>query len=250
MGRSEASVISDKIEWPALGLFSDLRVRYGIKLGLAAVIALYWALLLRLEHPNWSVLAVLVLMTSQHVGAISVKVSMRVVGTLGGALLGIWLVGTYDASPILLLSGIFLVVAFATYKFGQYPASQVPYAYFLVGLTLVSVSTYGVPAPGEIWQSGLNRTLENIVGALIALLVTTVVWPRHAREEFFEAARTAVETCGKLLAVEANAYIHQREGAEGVRKIESRFVRDLATVRNLCKSVRARAPISGHGLEI
>ena len=69
MGRSEAGVVSGKIEWPALGLFSDLRVRYGIKLGLAAVIALYWALLLRLEHLNWSVLAVLILMTSQHVGA-------------------------------------------------------------------------------------------------------------------------------------------------------------------------------------
>jgi uncharacterized membrane protein YccC len=233
MGRSAAGVVSGKIEWPVLGLFSDLRVRYGIKLGLAAVIALYCALLLRLEHPNWSVLAVLVLMASQHVGAISVKVLTRVVGTIGGALLGIWLVGTYDTSPILLLSAIFFIVAFAVYKFGQYPASQVPYAYFLVGLTLVSVSTYGVPAPGEIWQSGLNRALENMVGALSALVVTTVVWPRHAREEFFEAARAALNTCGNLLAVEADTYIHRREGADGVRKIQSRFARDLATVRNL-----------------
>jgi hypothetical protein len=82
---------------------------------LAAVIALYWALLLRLEHPNRSVLAVLILMTSQHVGAISVKVIMRVVGTLGGPLLGIWLVGTYDTSPIHLLSGFFFIVAFAIF---------------------------------------------------------------------------------------------------------------------------------------
>jgi uncharacterized membrane protein YccC len=233
MARTEAGAVSAKIEWPVPGLFSDLRVRYGIKLGLAAVIALYWALVLRLEHPNWSVFAVLILMTAQHVGAISVKVITRIVGTLGGAVLAIWLIGSYDTSPVILLSGIFLIMALATYKFGQFPASQVPYAYFLVGNALLSISTYGVPAPGDIWQTALNRALENIVGALSALVVTTVVWPRHARDEFFEAARTALETCGKLLAVEAGSYIHQREGAEGVRKIESKFAKDLATVRNL-----------------
>ena len=80
---------------------------------------------------------------------------------------------------------------------------------------------------------GLNRTEENIVGALVALVVTTVVWPRHAREEFFEAARGALETCGKLLAVEADTYLHQREGADGARKIESKFAKDLARVRTL-----------------
>jgi uncharacterized membrane protein YccC len=233
MARTVAGAVSAKIEWPILGLFSDLRVRYGIKLGLSAVLTLFCALVLRLQHPNWSILTVLALMSAQHVGAISVKVIMRVVGTLGGALLGIWLIGNYDTSPSILLPGIFLIVALATYKFGQYPASQVPYAYLLVGLTLVSVATYGVPAPHDVWQDGLNRTEENIVGALVALVVTTVVWPRHAREEFFEAARGALETCGRLLAVEADTYLHQREGAEGARKIESKFAKDVARVRTL-----------------
>jgi uncharacterized membrane protein YccC len=54
----------------------------------------------------------------------------------------------------------------------------------------------------KLWR--VESTLENIIGALSALVVTTVVWPRHAREEFFEAARAALETCGKLLAVEAD----------------------------------------------
>jgi len=43
MARSVAGAVSAKNDWPILGLFSDLRVRYGIKLGLAAVLALYWA---------------------------------------------------------------------------------------------------------------------------------------------------------------------------------------------------------------
>jgi uncharacterized membrane protein YccC len=233
IARTEAGRISAKFEWPLESLFRDLRVRYGLKMGLASLAALYAALVLRLEHPNWSVLTVLVMMSSQHVGAISVKVIMRVLGTLVGALLGVWLVGTYDTSPVLLLTGMFVIVGLATYKFGQYPASQTPYAYYLIGLTLIAVSTYGVPAPDEIWQTGLNRTLETLIGALTALIVTTVVWPRYAREEFFEAGRSALETAGKLLALEEDAYIHEREFPVDVDRIRATFGSQLAAVRNL-----------------
>ena len=79
---TEASRVSTRFEWPLEGLFRDLRVRYGIKMALAGMLGLFWALALRLEHPNWAVLTVVVMMNSQHVGAISVKVFMRVVGTI------------------------------------------------------------------------------------------------------------------------------------------------------------------------
>jgi hypothetical protein len=74
IARSEASGDSAKFEWPLEGLFRDLRVRYGIKMALAGMLGLFGALVLRLEHPNWSVLTVVVMMNSQHVGAISIKV--------------------------------------------------------------------------------------------------------------------------------------------------------------------------------
>jgi len=230
---TEASRVSTRFEWPLEGLFRDLRVRYGIKMALAGMLGLFWALALRLEHPNWAVLTVVVMMNSQHVGAISVKVFMRVVGTIIGATLGVWLIGSYDTAPVIVLTGIFVVVGLATYKFGQYPASQTPYSYFLVGLTLLSVSTYGVPGPDQIWQTALNRSLENIVGAFSALAVTTLVWPRYAREEFFEAGQSALETVGKLLSLETDAYIHQREGHAGVDEIRARFTSQLSAVRNL-----------------
>jgi hypothetical protein len=233
IARTDVGGVSAKFELPLAGLFRDLRVRYGIKMGLVSLLALFWALVLRLEHPNWAVLAALVMMSSQHVGAIGVKVIMRIVGTIGGAVIGVWLIGSYDTAPVLMLTGIFVVVALGTYKFGQYPASQTPYAYFLVALTLLSVSTYGVPAPDQVWQTGLNRALENMDGALSALVVTTVLWPRYAREEFFEAGRAALATAGKLLSLEADAYIHEREGPSGVDGIRAAFASQLSAVRNL-----------------
>jgi uncharacterized membrane protein YccC len=47
-----------------LSPFSDLRVRYGLKLSLASLLSLYVALVLRLEYPNWAVLTALVMMNS------------------------------------------------------------------------------------------------------------------------------------------------------------------------------------------
>ena len=64
-GKSATIPVAQKWQWPLLGAFGDLRIRYGIKLGLAALLALYCALLLRLEHPNWAVLTALVMMGSQ-----------------------------------------------------------------------------------------------------------------------------------------------------------------------------------------
>jgi hypothetical protein len=44
--------------WPWAGrpVFGDLRVRYGIKMGLAGVLALFFTQLLRLPNDNWATL--------------------------------------------------------------------------------------------------------------------------------------------------------------------------------------------------
>src|ERR1700736_2126559 len=177
-------------------IFSDLRVRYGIKLSLAAILSLYVALVLRLEHPNWAVLTALVMMNSHYVGSTSLKAILRCVGTIAGAFLGVWLVGSYTSSPVLFLLFIFIILGIAVYKFGQYPGSQAPYAYYLVGITTLTVATYGIQDPSEAWRIGLNRALEILVGSLSSLAVTSVIWPRYAREEFFELGGTALAAVG------------------------------------------------------
>ena len=81
IARTETSRVPARFEWPLEGLFRDLRVRHGIKMGLGGLLALFWALVLRLEHPNWSVLSVVVMIgLAKHVGAIGITVIMRVAG--------------------------------------------------------------------------------------------------------------------------------------------------------------------------
>ena len=232
--RAEAVPVPAKMRWPLQGVFADLRVRYGIKLGLACCLALFCGEVLRLEHPNWAVLTALVMMNSHYVGSTAVKSIFRVVGTIGGALLGIWLVGDYTSTPVIFLVVVFFVVAFTSYKFGQFPASQSPYGYFLVGLTTISVATYGVDAPDQVWQTGLNRTLEILVGAMSSLLVTTVVWPRYAREEFIQAGQAALKTASQLVSINTEAYLHGTKAE--VERIHQAFGQHLSVLNNLLQA--------------
>src|SRR6201981_1821235 len=57
-------------------LFGNLRVRYGIKMGLAGLLALFCTQVLRLPHDNWAILTVVVLMSAQFVGSIAFKAIM------------------------------------------------------------------------------------------------------------------------------------------------------------------------------
>ena len=187
-------------------LFGDLRLRYGIKVGLAGLLALFCTQLLRLPDDNWAILTVLVLMSPQFVGSIAFKAVMRIVGTVAGAFVGVWLVTDYTSTPAIFLPVLFLVMAFATYKFGQVGARQVPYAYFLLGLTTLTIATDGVTNPTQAWRIGIDRTEEIVVGIISSVLITSLLWPRYAREEFLEAARGALKTVGQLVSLRTRTY--------------------------------------------
>jgi len=83
--QTEAAAFPQSGTGPFRIFFDDLRLRYGIKLGLAAVLALLSTQILRLEHASWAILTVLVMMSSQYVGSIAVKAIMRAAGTIVGA---------------------------------------------------------------------------------------------------------------------------------------------------------------------
>jgi uncharacterized membrane protein YccC len=219
--------------WTRPDLFSDLRVQYGLKMGLAGLLALFGTQVLRLPHDNWATLTVLVLMGARYVGSIAVKAIMRVIGTIAGGLMGVWLVGDYTSTPAIFLPVLFLVIALASYKFGQLGVRQVPYAYFLLGLTTLTVATNGVTDPVHAWQIGLDRTEEILVGIMSSLLVTTLVWPRYAREEFFEAGRASLNTISQLFFGYRQIYIDRENAPTDTEKLQDTFGQQLSTLRNL-----------------
>jgi uncharacterized membrane protein YccC len=174
VARAKAVPVVTKWHWTPQDPFGDLRVRYGIKMGLAGLLALFCTQVLRLPHDNWAILTVLVLMSAQFVGSITVKAIMRVIGTIAGAFVGIWLVGDYASTPAIFLPVLFLVIALAGYKFGQVGARQLPYAYYLFGLTTLTVATDGVTDPAQAWQIGLDRSEEILVGLNLLMVLAQI----------------------------------------------------------------------------
>ena len=211
----------------------DVRVRHGIKMGLAGLLALFCTQVLRLPHDNWAILTVVVLMGARFVGSVAFKAIMRVTGTIAGALVGIWLVGNYTSTPAIFLPVLFLAMAFASYKYGQVGARQVPYAYYLFGFTTLTIVTDGVTDPAQAWHVGLDRTEEILVGLISALLVTSILWPRYAREEFLEAGRAALKTVNQLVSVHLQASIDPAIAHSETKEIHSKFDQQLSVLRNL-----------------
>jgi uncharacterized membrane protein YccC len=231
--KTDAIPLQRKWHWPLQDFFGDGRVRTGIKVGVAGLSALLVTQLLRLPHDSWAILTVLVMTTSQFVGSMALKAVMRVMGTIAGAIIGVWLVGDYASTPAIFLPLLFLVMAISSYKFGQVGARQVPYAYFLVGLTTLTVVTNGLPTPDQAWYIGLTRTEEILVGAMCALLVMTILWPRYAREEFIDASRAALKTINDFVSVETAAFAESKQGSQGAGEVRAEFSRQLAGLRNL-----------------
>ena len=98
------------------------------------------------------------------------------------------------------------------------------------------MTTYGVADPAQVWQTGLYRGLEILDGAMSALLVTTLLWPRYAQKEFLEAGRAALNTISKLFSMHMDAYLRRKEAPVEVEQIHRAFAERLSVLKNLLQA--------------
>jgi uncharacterized membrane protein YccC len=178
---------------------ADPKAVFGIKLGLAGILAVYISRLIRLDHANWALFTVLVLAPAQYVGAIAQRSIARVVGTIIGGFVGVWLVGNYEQDRLFFLLFVFFYISFCMYMFW---GSIFPYGFFLCANALVTVSANGIFDPTNAWHIGLGRILEILTGVASILVIANIVWPRFARHEFFRLARAALANVEKLVKLQ------------------------------------------------
>ena len=191
--------------------FGDMAFRYGLKFGLAGVLAVYISLWARLDKPGWALFTVFVLMTAQYVGAIAEKSIFRLIGTVVGGVAGYLITGEFEQDPLIFLALIGLVVGACTALFGQ---SRYPYAFLLCGMTALVVASNGMGNPDNSWTFMLSRIEEVVAGIIVTLVVQSVIWPRYARIEFFAHLRASFgDLRGCLL--DAPGICGRTEGASG-----------------------------------
>ena len=134
-------------------------------------------------------------MLAQFVGAVAEKSVMRVIGTIAGGVIGYLLTAGLEQQPVLYLLLVGSVVGFGTAMFGY---TNYPYAFLLCALTTMVVASNGMNNPAFSWQPALWRIVEVCVGVIVAVLVSSLLWPRYARKEFMEKMQLALEELRKL----------------------------------------------------
>jgi uncharacterized membrane protein YccC len=143
---------------------------HAAKTALAAALCWWVALKLGLHDGYWSSISAIIVLQS-NVGATVTASRERVLGTLIGALLGF---GFSFFGPLLLSYFLALMVAVIISGLLELRNSS---RLACVTITIVML----VHAGGSHWRLALDRVSEVILGIVVALAVTTLVFPDRAR---------------------------------------------------------------------
>ncbi len=162
----------------------------GLQMALAGMAAFFFAQVLRLQYPSWSVFTVIVLLLARYVGAVEEKAFLRLIGTILGGVLGYLATGAWQQSPLLYLTTTFVVVTVSVAFFGQ---SRAPYAFFLTGLTFIVIASNSMGHPEMSWAYALARIEEVLLGIVVSMVVQTTVFPSYANRDFRRVLGTALD---------------------------------------------------------
>ena len=195
-------------------------VAQGIQMAVSVVVALFFALVLRLDYPAWAVFTVLMLSMARFVGAVQEKAAFRLIGTIVGGVLGYLATSSLQQSPFLYLPLTFVVVAFSVAMFGQ---SRAPYAFFLVGMTYVVVASDSLNDPSTASRYALLRVEEVGLGVIVSMVVQVLVFPRFANDAFAGLIRSVLAELADAVTLGIRHFSEEKTGvAEILRDFPSK----------------------------
>lgn len=149
---------------------------FSLKSFAASMMALHLAFGMGLPRPFWAMMTAYVV-SSPLAGAVRSKALFRVIGTVLGSAASVLMVPALVDSPEMLVLAVSLWVAGCLYLslLDRTPRS---YVFMLAGYTAGLVVFPGVADPGAIFDTGLARVEEILLGIVCATIVHSVVLPR------------------------------------------------------------------------
>ncbi|MBU3750179.1 MAG: FUSC family protein [Mycobacterium sp.] len=180
-----------------LSLIGYLRTRSvtvvnSLRTGLALSLAVVVTLVLPVQNATWVVLGALTVLRSSAEGT-RTSVVRAVTGTVIGFIAGASVIAVVGVNPVVLWSLLPLVTFGSTYvmRVGSFTASQ---AMFTMQVLIV----FNLMRPIG-WQIGLIRVEDVVLGALVGLVVSLLLWPGGARVAVQRATADAVTACSRYL---------------------------------------------------
>jgi hypothetical protein len=142
-----------------------------LKIAIATTISAYLGLLIDAGHMFYIMITVVFVLQTEIASSIK-KSAERVFGTILGAPIGVGvvlLVGVQHEMPLLLISGISLIIVILMMKDN--------YAVAITFLTLALVVVYGLTEGSVFTETTKSRVLDTVYGTIIALLVSLAIFP-------------------------------------------------------------------------
>ncbi|MFD1019777.1 FUSC family protein [Thalassobacillus hwangdonensis] len=139
-------------------------------------------------QPYWVILTTfIVLLGTESVGHTYRKGFQRSIGTVAGAIIGFGLAKLVSGQPTLEVTLIFIVIFSAFYMLA------VSYTIMSVFITILIAFMYDLILGGISFELLGARVIDTIAGAIIALLVSAVIFPTRTRDKVTEAFTSYLE---------------------------------------------------------
>lgn len=199
------------------------RVIHGIKTAIGCLIGVGIEKYFDWPSGQWVPITVMVVMSAQtHFGGAVRKAAMRLFGTVGGVATAVFVLWLLGSNIVVTLCTIFLASIIFTYIASEH--GDISYAGTLGGVTVILVLS-GQQVNIEM---ALQRGLYIVIGIVIALLVSRLIFPIHARDRLrYHIALTLRNLSGLYLAaVNPKSLLNQK--GDYTSDLNSKITKDIA----------------------
>jgi uncharacterized membrane protein YccC len=149
---------------------------FAAKTTASGLIALLVSFTFNLDQPYWALLTVFIVSQPQQSGQVLAKSFYRIIGTVIGAAVALFLVALCAQERVLFLGGLALWIGLCTFG-SQYARNWAAYSFVLSGYTVAIVGIPGALDAGNAFYTATGRVTEISLGIIVAATVSHVVLP-------------------------------------------------------------------------
>ena len=178
-----------------------IRLQESFKFALSMVLMYWLALWMDWDLAKYGALAIVLISLSTSGASIN-KGVMRVIGTVIGCVVGLILVAWFSQERWSMMFALAGYLIFTSY-FMQ--TSRYPYAWYVAGFVplIIWSDTYG--AVDNSFHFAIFRLLETAAGVLIYSLVSLLLWPQTASEQFYRQGGEYLDQLCRLIRLNQDA---------------------------------------------
>ena len=192
----------------ALNILFPLYLRFGIKVGIACMMAYGFSYLMGSPYATWAVVSTIIAMQVNVADSMQAGL-LRLSGTIIGAVIGVAMLVTVPKSVFAIGAAVFLVTTvcgFLTRYSNRY--APISIAAVVVLLTAVQHVTSGY---NEAITFGLMRVAEIGIGVGCAFLVSLILWPVRLVDTLRADLGLQFRECARLLDTLLNAFLARQQ---------------------------------------